>query len=442
MRLRVKVLVGAVVAALALALATGSALAKPTSTSGPGCPGPKSIQGLPTDNNVGASAVTNGDTTDYKLYSNDQGAVNGVPGLVKYCVYPTNPGAAPTVDVTAQGGPDEDIPWTKTTSSKSPYNFSFQRPGGNYTNIWFDEDNETTDMGTADWGSTTAVPTSQKIVLHVADPNLCGTAATCFVKPGAVVCNAGAGSDTFGYNALPFGFNRGCDPPPSFGFEANPGTSEFGNGVGVATGPNIKKLTVDFQSYGCGDSGHWYDGQCKTTPGETFTIPQEGAVQGITANLYAVGAGDTVGTLLGSATNTDPIPYRPSADPSCPDPAQFKNAAGQCVNSLTHLITFDFGSGVSVPAEGKVIWTVTFNTTNSGYVPLGALTCRTANGGDPGCGYDSLNVGTKTYPGSPYAGSELNADDVYWNKTNAPIAGLAPTSAWTGFQPLAQITTG
>ena len=217
-----------------------------------------------------------------------------MPGLIKYCVYPTGANDAPAVDVTAHGGETEEIDWTKNRSSKSPYNFSFGRPGGNATNIWFDEDNETTTMGTATW--TGDVPASQKIVLHVADPRLCGTSPTCFVKPNpGPICNAGAGDGTFGYSNLPRDFSK-CAPPPSFGFEAHPGTSEFGNGVSVSGGSNIKSLTVDFQSYGCSDDGHWNTGDCATTPGETFGIPANGGdPAGITAHLYAVGANGSVG---------------------------------------------------------------------------------------------------------------------------------------------------
>ncbi len=98
---------------------------------------------------------------------------------------------------------------------------------------------------------------------------------------------------------------------------------------------------MDFQSYGCSDSGHWNTGNCVTTPGETFDDPRTG----ITAHLYAVNGDGSVGAELGTATNTDPIPYRPSADPNCTgaDAGKFRNAGGFCVNSLSQLITFDFG---------------------------------------------------------------------------------------------------
>ena len=141
----------------------------------------------------------------------------------------------------------------------------------------------------------------------------------------------------------------------------------------------------------------------------------------------------------GDEPRPDPVPAVGGSELHGADAGKFRNAGGSCVNSLSQLITFDF-DGASILVDGKVIWTVSFNTTNSGYHPFGATACRTDGG--PGCGYDSLNVGALTYGNSPYAGGELNADDVIWNKTADSISGLLPTSGWTGNAPLAQITTG
>jgi hypothetical protein len=456
-RRRIQCLALGVVAVGAFAIIGASpALAKPASQTSAPCPSPKGTQGLQTDINVGVSATTNGNVTTYRLFSNDQGAENGVPGLVKYCVYPTGASAAPTVTVNAEGGENEDIPWIAIKSNKSPYNFAFQRPGGNDTNIWFDENDETTLMGTANWGND--VPDSQKIVLHVADPSLCGTSPTCFVKPGAV-CDAGAGNTDAAYNAIPSAFPN-CAPPPSLGFEAQQ-TAEFGDEVMLGKGGNLQSMTVDFQSYGCSDSGDWNLGAtapCVTTGTPTFTVPG-----GITAHIYAVNPGspDTVGQLIATSTINPNIPYRPSADPgNCPGGAipsqnieagsQFRNAAGDCVYSRSVLLDFTgftFPNGAHSFSVGeKVIWTVQFNTTHYGYNPIGEdgpAGCFQANGGDPGCGYDSLNVGALTYPNAPYAGTDVNADQAFraFGSSPQPPNTLAAESGWTGNLPLGKIIT-
>ena len=219
---------------------------------------PNGSANLPTDNDVRASAVTNGNVTTYKLHSNDQNSAAECRAWSSTAsTQPAHPQRPRSTSRCAR--------LIASTKQEAPYNLSFGRPGGNATNVPFDEDNETTTIGTATWNGT--VPNSQNIVLHVADPSLCGTSPTCFVKPGPrAVCDAGAGDSTFGYNNLPRDFAR-CAPPPSFGFEAHPGTSEFGNGVSVSGGSNIESLTVDFQSYGCGDSGHWNTEDCVTTQG-------------------------------------------------------------------------------------------------------------------------------------------------------------------------------
>jgi hypothetical protein len=132
------------VTGIGVALAASPAVAAKPGGGATSASCPNGSANLPTDNDVGASATTSDGVTTYELYSNDQGSVGGVPGLVKYCVYPTGASAAPTVDV------DYDS-WIANTSSKRPFTFSFGRPGGNATNIPFDQDNETTTIGAATW---------------------------------------------------------------------------------------------------------------------------------------------------------------------------------------------------------------------------------------------------------------------------------------------------
>jgi hypothetical protein len=68
---------------------------------------------------------------------------------------------------------------------------------------------------------------------------------------------------------------------------------------------------------------------------------------------------------------------------------------------------------VTLPADGKVVWTVAFNTSTSGYSPQGAQTplCTLPAATTTVCPLnpaDSLNVGDSTYPPpAPYAGTSL-----------------------------------
>ena len=218
----------------------------------------------------------------------------------------------------------------------------------------------------------------------------------------------------------------------------------------LGKGGTLQSMTVDFQSYGCSESGHWYTGTndpCDTTNGETFTIPG-----GITAHIYAV---DTttgeVGAEIAHSTINPEIPYRPSANsdsgplgcngggvpPQIEDDSRFLNEYGHCVFSKSVPLTFDsftintdnYPSGHTFAAGEQVIWTVSFNTTHAGFNPIGeSASCFST---DQGCGYDSLNVGTFTYPNSPYAGTDVTNSDLLTDQSyyriNIPASANPPS---------------
>ena len=301
------------------------------------------------------------------------------------------------------------------------------------------------------------------------------------------LCAIGTGNTDAAYNSIPLGFPA-CFPPPSFAFEGN-FTSEFGDKVNLDTtaGTTLQSMTVDFQSYGCGDFGHWntaVDGDpndpgdqadpCVTEPGglnpDAFTIPASGTdPAGITARIYSLDGSGNPDQVIGTGTYTGSIPFRPSADDvKCVNPGTdanggddrgkwFDTPSGRCVNSLSVKITFPL-TGTVDPGQ-DVIWTVSFNTSNAGANPFGnATTCRSTSGvppvpTDPGCGYDSLNVGTYTYPGSTYAGDDL-ADTVWFGdppgaanlgeeSLTCPLCGPSGNNLGPAdLRPLAEIVTG
>lgn len=233
----------------------------------------------------------------------------------------------------------------------------------------------------------------------------------------------------------------------SLGFQAN-GVSEFGDETRLARiGERriLRNTRVVMDSWGC-QSGHWFSGDCLTAPGAFFRHP-------ITANIYAVNNSGTVprpGALLASTTHVFNIPYRPSADnircTAVNAGRWFSPADNTCYDGRALTITFDFPYGTTLP--DRVIWTVAFNTTQYGRHPIGPnAPCLPSPGG---CGYDFLNAGAQTFPGSPYAGTDVDPNGAFLSS----VAGIAycdggaggtgllrlDTGCWAGSNPLAQIT--
>ena len=418
-RIRVLAVSLTTVTATTTLFAIAGAAGPASAASSNACPASKTLASLPTASNVAASFTNSGSTTTYTFSSlTNENPVGGVPGLMKYCVYTTPQPQGITTSVTGANS----AAWV---IARGTNNFGFVRPGGDKTNIPLD--GKTTAMGSADWGAGATAPATQTIILHINDPTVCaslygsGTSATCFVKPSTgPICDQG--DTTVAYNAMPFDVENCLNP--GVAFEAN-GWNEFGDSVTLSgTGRTLKSLIVDFQSFAC-VTGTW-DNQggnnlCGggTTPGVspgTFTWP-------ITANIYAAG---TNGLPTGSPLATtgpvnEQIPFRPNADSAnCSStPEKWFNplapGGGACQNSIATKLTFDFsGQNVTLPADGKVVWTVAFNTSTSGYSPQGAqtppCTLPAATATTTVCPLnpaDSLNVGDKTYTTPPYAGTSL-----------------------------------
>jgi len=219
---------------------------------------------------------------------------------------------------------------------------------------------------------------------------------------------------------------------PSVGFAAN-AASEFGDRVqfSVGTGRSLSTVVQTMSSWAC-QTGHWNTGDCSTTPGATFSHP-------ITLNIYNVGAGNQVGSLIGSVTQTFAIPYRPSADnTNCTgaDAGKWFDGAS-CFNGYATTITFNLG-GLTVP--NQVIYGIAYNTTHYGYAPIGATACSAT---PAGCGYDSLNVATTSAP--PSVGVNPAPSDAYFATVHGPnycdggLGGVGTfrldAGCWLGFKP-------
>lgn len=246
-----------------------------------------------------------------------------------------------------------------------------------------------------------------------------------------VFAPANAATSTVVYNNIP---NPTPGNLPSEAFEAT-GTSEFGGQVQLAGSARTNaKVTVLMSSWGCQD-GHWYSGDCITSPGSTFSVP-------ITLNVYTVEAGNHPGAdPIATLTKTFDIPYRPSADLArCTgDNAGKWFKSGVCYNGYATPISFDLTGTL----PDKAIVSVAYNTTHYGYHPMGeSQSCYTSGGG---CGYDSLNVALNDEDSAPSVGSTPVSSDAYIRTLYDSCAhgSISPfdidTGCWTGYQPAIKI---
>ena len=209
---------------------------------------------------------------------------------------------------------------------------------------------------------------------------------------------------------------------PSYGPEAY-AYNEWGpGGTFAGTARNLATATVTLSSWAC-QSGAWYSNDCLTTPGATFSVP-------IRFNVYNVGLGNTVGSLIATKLQTFNIAYRPSADATnCTGGNAGKwydSGSATCFNGRAQNITFNF-AGEALP--NTAIFGITFDTRDFGYSPSG-VTGPT----------DSLNIAT--YPGTgiltaPSVGTLLPDGQSTYLSTG-PAGG--PSGAFAG--PVTQMPTG
>ena len=225
----------------------------------------------------------------------------------------------------------------------------------------------------------------------------------------------------------------------SVAYEAT-GTAEFGDRIQFSGGAgwSLKTVTVTMSTWGCGTSGHWYSGNCVTTPGATFTTP-------ITLNIYNVGPGNAPGSVIGSVTQNFAIPFRPSADLiNCTGANAgkwYSASENHCYNGFATNITFNI-TGITLPAQ--VIFGIAYNTSHYGYAPIGeSPACYSSL---TGCGYDSLNVGVSDPATSLSVGTNPSPNDAYQytlydSCSNGPIIPFGlDAGCWTGFKPSVQFT--
>jgi hypothetical protein len=229
------------------------------------------------------------------------------------------------------------------------------------------------------------------------NPRLWGVLAAAVVASLALTATAGAVTPGAIYDATP------SPLPPnvaSLGFQAT-STSEFGDEVHLAA-PNqvLNTITVtmsDWALYSDYATDARYGGNSST-----WSHP-------ITVNVYSthLGANGAPDTKLATVTQNVVIPWRPAADPTCPNGGTAWRAGdGNCYNGVAFNATFDLSSlHVTLPSD--VIVGIAYNTQSYGATPMVV--------GGP---YNSLNVGTPTGQ-TATVGNDVSSDQVFWNTSFA-----------------------
>lgn len=160
-----------------------------------GCPDFRTIGNFLPADDITATFTPDGTSTTvtYTVSVPDESSEfvsTGIPGLIGYCVYPSQPPGNPS-SATASATGDDGNAWTTFFKTVQGY-FEFVRQNpGDPTNIGFTTANNVASpitVGTATWPTGTA-PTAQTILLHINDPDLCqalygDTETGCFVTSG------------------------------------------------------------------------------------------------------------------------------------------------------------------------------------------------------------------------------------------------------------------
>ena len=326
--------------------------------------------------------------------------------------------------------------------------------------------NVTNSTGNAPFGFTVASTGTIPVQVTVAQPALPTLWSSLLTDPGPQdLTAAGTAGDSYTYNAGVAWAGLGNDYigwSGSFTWTVNCG--EVGNVV-FDNHPGTLPGNLPSQPFQAQQTAEW--GSQITLAGaarnlQTFTVtmvtwaprsqwPAVGTASGwthdITLNLYNVTAVDATvpGTKIKSVTQTFTIPWRPAADPTCPDTGYgagfaWRAGNGTCYNGFAFNITFDL-SAQNIIAPTNLIFGIAYNTETYGAAPIGT--------DGP---YDSLNVAT--YPGSSPAaqasvGSFPNDTIVYWNTSTAGwytdhgalgVGIFRIDTNWGGYEPAVQIT--
>ena len=183
----------------------------------------------------------------------------------------------------------------------------------------------------------------------------------------------------------------------------------------------VVDVSVTVTNWAC-QTGNWFSGDCKTNKGAkmpptpmTLTIYKASKTNPTTGEV-------TPGAKIISVTKTfKQLNYRPSSSTSCPlengVETEFMGSDGNCYHGHDQNIVFDLTSKPKLPVD--VVWSVSYNTDNSGPNPIGGSGAPT----------DSLNIAL-----TPKATKGLNRtdDSIFWDTRVQSQTCASPTDGNSG----------
>lgn len=220
------------------------------------------------------------------------------------------------------------------------------------------------------------------------------------------------------YNSIPSPFPTNL---PSLGYQATQ-TSEFGDEIIFAgNARNLTDVNITLSDWALYSQ---YGDQVTAS----YTSTAAGWTTPLTLNLYNVGVGNSVGSLIASQTINPTILWRPEASAGC---GTGFGTSPDCYNGLAQNVTFNF-TGTVVPDQ--IIYGLVFNTQSYGPSPTGAS--------GP---YNSLNFALNDTTG-PSVGTDANSDALYWNTSthswytayDSLATAFQQDTNWSGYLPAAQ----
>ncbi len=205
-------------------------------------------------------------------------------------------------------------------------------------------------------------------------------------------------------------------------YSAAPFEFPFGGLVEIHALGVMKSLTLDVDSFTC-EHGVYSLENC-------YTLRKKKFIYGLTADVYAVGAGHAPGPLLASSTAKFKIPYRPTTNVSCPATIEGKGFGANCdVGGYLSTVTFKKFTNLSIlPHEVIILFTSTPEDNPDDVVNIGTQTA-----------YKEYNVALSEFVaepplngGKPEIGSDPLPADTYIRS--------ALTGGQQGFQPAMEVS--